>query len=493
MQENITKVVIAGGGTAGWMTAVAMSRLIKNTQVVLIESDEIATVGVGEATIPTLQFFHEILNINEAELLKATGGTFKLGISFENWKTKEHKYFHAFGETGKGCWAADFQHFWLRGKKLGLKHEFGDFCVEQVAAQMDKFARVKNKGINYAYHIDATKYAAYLRTLCEKNTSFSRVEGKIASVDLLQNSGEIGSLTLESGQKFEGDLFIDCTGQRALLIGEALNTPFEDWSHWLVNDSAIAVQTKSTESPKPYTRSIAHDSGWQWKIPLQHRVGNGIIYSSKFMSDTDAEKHLLNNIEGETLTSPRKIAFKTGTRKLHWNKNCVAIGLSSGFLEPLESTSIHLIQQSIIRLLKLFPVNGLRQVDINEFNQQTAVDIDSIRDFIILHYVVTERKDSPYWQYQQEMQLPDSLKHRIELFKQSGHVCLKNDELFEDSWMQVMIGQGLIPQNYHPIVDNMSDNELFKFLNDMRELEYKRASSLPSHQKFIDLYCAAKN
>ncbi|MCF2950259.1 tryptophan 7-halogenase [Paraglaciecola aquimarina] len=475
------------------MTAVAMTRLIKNTEVVLVESDDIATVGVGEATIPTLEFFHEILNINEAEFLKATGGTFKLGINFENWRNTQHQYFHGFGVTGKDCWAADFQHFWLKGKQLGLKYEFGDFCLERVAALKGKFARVQNKGINYAYHLDATAYAQYLRMLCEKNQSFRRVEGKIAEVTLTTNSGEIESLALESGQNISGDLFIDCTGQRALLIGDALKTPYKDWSHWLINDSAIAVQTQSTEPPLPYTRSIAHASGWQWKIPLQHRVGNGLIYSSRFLDDQAAEQLLLNNIEGKPLTTPRKIGFKTGSRSQHWNKNCVAIGLSSGFLEPLESTSIHLIQQSIIRLLKLIPVNGLRQVDIDEFNQQTEVDIASIRDFIILHYVVTERDDSPYWQYHTQMSIPESLKHRIELFKQSGHVCLKNDELFEDSWMQVMIGQGLTPENYHPIVDNMSAKELSKFLGDMRELIEQRASSLPSHQDYIKQYCASRS
>ncbi|MGJ8682185.1 tryptophan halogenase family protein [Paraglaciecola sp.] len=493
MKERKTKIVIAGGGTAGWMTAIAMTRLIKNTEVELVESDNIATIGVGEATIPTMQFFHEILGINEAEFLKATGGTFKLGISFENWKEKGHKYIHAFGETGKGCWAADFQHFWLRGKLLGLKHQFGDFCVEQVAAKMGRFAKVKNKGINFAYHIDATKYAQYLRALCEKNSSFSRIEGKIAKVNLSENSGEIESLSLESGSTISGDLFIDCTGQRALLIGEALNTPYEDWSQWLVNDTAIAVQTESTEPAKPYTRSIAHDSGWQWKIPLQHRVGNGMIYSSQYMSDKDAEKRLLENIQGKMVTTPKKIAFKTGTRTQHWNKNCVAIGLSSGFLEPLESTSIHLIQRSITRLLELFPVNGIRGTDIDEYNQQTKVDIASIRDFIILHYVVTEREDSPYWQYHKNMEIPETLKHRIELFQRSGHVCLKNDELFEDSWMQVMIGQGLIPENYHPIVDNMSDQEVTKFLNDMQQLELKKASSLPPHHAYIHQYCPSKH
>ncbi|MFC3122827.1 tryptophan halogenase family protein [Agaribacter flavus] len=488
MKINTTKVVIAGGGTAGWMTAVAMCKLIKNIDVTLVESEEIGTIGVGEATIPTLQFFHEILDINEADFLRETQGTFKLGIKFENWKQIEHSYIHAFGKTGKDCWACDFQHFWVKAQKLGLTNEFGDFCVEQVAASLGKFARVKNNGINYAYHIDASKYTLYLRKICEQR-GLKRIEGKIQSVELNKDNGKVRALKLSSGKELPGDLFIDCTGQRGLLIGQALKTEYKDWSNWLPNDRAIALQSTSVEPPKPYTRSIAHSCGWQWRIPLQNRVGNGIVYSSKYMSDNDAEKLLFKHIDGQPLTSPKLIEFKTGSRRLHWNKNCVAIGLSSAFLEPLESTSIHLIQRSIIRLLKLFPSNGILQSHVDEFNQQTAVDIEAIRDFIIMHYVVTERDDSAYWRYFKGIKLPKNLHHRLRLFEESGHICLKNGELFEDSWMQVLIGQGLIPKYYHPIVDNMSDAELKQFINMMKDRELKRANSLPSHQSFIDEYC----
>jgi tryptophan halogenase len=345
MKNNkIRKVVIAGGGTAGWMAAAAISKLLgKNLDITLVESDEIATVGVGEATIPTLQYFHQLLNINEAEFLKETQGTFKLGINFEGWRDVNQDYLHAFGVTGKDCWAAGFQHFWTKGKQKGIASDFGDYCLEKVTASKEKFAHLPNNGLNYAYHIDATRYGQYLRKISEKHSA-KRVEGKIKDVNLDANTGFIQSLTLESGQSIEGDLFLDCTGQRALLIEGALHTGFEDWSHWLPCDSAIAVQTESTGTIKPYTRSIAHDFGWQWRIPLQHRVGNGMVFCSKYVSDEKALAALESKLEGEKITEPRVIKYRTGTRRKHWNKNCIAIGLSSGFLEPLESTSIHLIQ-----------------------------------------------------------------------------------------------------------------------------------------------------
>ena len=489
--EKIKNIVIAGGGTAGWMAAAALSKLLgKNLNITLVESDDIATVGVGEATIPTLQYFHQLLNINEAEFLKATHGTFKLGIGFENWRDKNENYVHAFGVTGKDCWAAGFQHFWVKGKQLGIAEEFGDYCLEQVAASSEKFAQLPNNGLNYAYHIDATRYGQYLRKMSEAH-GVNRVEGKINQVNLDTKSGFIESLTLESGKVIEGDLFLDCTGQRALLIEGALHTGFEDWSHWLPCDSAIAIQTKSVEQPKPYTRSIAHDFGWQWRIPLQHRVGNGMVYCSKFVSDDEALAKLEENLEGEKLTKPLKIKYRTGTRRKHWNKNCIAVGLSSGFLEPLESTSIHLIQQSIVRLMRMFPHAGIQQTDIDEFNLQTKVDTETTRDFIVLHYSVTNRDDSPFWRHCRSMPIPEALAHRIKLFKETGRVFRKNNELFVDSWMQVMIGQGLIPEDYHSIVDNMSDDELKRFLEHIKTNIDNTAKQLPPHAAFIDRFCKA--
>lgn len=488
MKNNnaIKKVVIAGGGTAGWMAAAAIAKTLgKRVQVTLVESDEIGTVGVGEATIPTLQYFHQLLNINEAEFIKATHATFKLGINFENWRDVGKDYLHAFGVTGNDCWACGFQHFWLKGKQLGLASAFGDYCLEQVAGINNKFAQLPNNGLNYAYHMDATLYGQYLRKLAEQNGA-QRQEGMIANVNLNHDTGFIKSLTLTSGVEVEGDLFIDCTGQRALLIEGALHTGYEDWSHWLPSDSAIAVQTESVEEPRAYTRSIAHPFGWQWRIPLQHRVGNGIVYCSKFVSDEKAKDTLLSNVEGEVLTEPRVIKFRTGTRRKHWNKNCIAVGLSSGFLEPLESTSIHLIQQSIVRLLRMFPQDGITERDIEEYNAQNRFEWETCRDFIILHYKVTERTDSEFWQYTKNMEIPEGLAHRIQLFKETGRVFRKNNELFDDSWMQVMIGQGLEPESYHPIVDNMSEQELKRFLDHIKMNIQKTVEQLPSHQNYLN-------
>lgn len=490
MNDQVKRVVIAGGGTAGWMAAAALSKLIKDIDITLIESDEIGTVGVGEATIPTLLYYHKLLNINEAEFLRETQGTFKLGINFENWRDVDQDYFHAFGVTGKDCWAAGFQHFWTKGKSLNMSSDFGDYCLEGIAAKANKFAQLPNNGLNYAYHIDATLYAKFLRKIAEQH-GITRIEGMIDNVKLNEKSGHIESLALKSGQIIEGDLFLDCTGQKGLLIEETLHTGFIDWSHWLPNNSAIAIQTEMTEAPLPYTRSIAHKAGWQWRIPLQHRTGNGVVYCSNYMSDDEAETHLLSNIKGEPITQPRRIKFKTGTRRQHWNKNCVAIGLSSGFLEPLESTSIHLIQQAVIRLMRIFPVNGIKQCDVDEFNEQTDTDVASIRDFIILHYTVTDRNDSPYWRHCSNMPIPDSLAHRLELFEETGRVFRKNNELFDDSWMQVMIGQGLIPKTYHPIVNNMSDAELGRFLATIKDTEEQKVAGLPSHEQFIQHFCAA--
>ncbi|WP_340678529.1 tryptophan halogenase family protein [Paraglaciecola sp.] len=488
MNNKIQHVVIAGGGTAGWMAAAALSKLINNIKVTLIESDEIGTVGVGEATIPTLIYYSQLLKLNEAEFLRETQATFKLGINFENWRQVGENYFHGFGITGQSCWAAGFQHFWRKGREQGFASDFGDYCLEAVAAKANKFAQLPNNGLNYAYHFDATLFGKYLRKIAEQHGT-QRIEGMIEKVNLTPTTGHIESLLLTNGQLIEGDLFIDCTGQRALLIEGALHTGFIDWSHWLPNDTALALQTKSPAPPIPYTRAIAHHAGWQWRIPLQHRVGNGLVYCSQYMNDQQAEDYLLSNVEGEHINQARKIRFKTGTRRLHWNKNCVAMGLSSGFLEPLESTSIHLIQQAIVRLMRIFPVNGIQQCDVDEFNQQTDTDIESIRDFIIMHYKVTQRDDSDYWRHCRTMSVPDSLAHRLELFSQTGRVFRKNNELFDDSWMQVMIGQGLLPKSHHPIVDNMNDDELNRFLQTIKNTQQEKVAGLPSHQQFIEHYC----
>lgn len=488
--KKINKVVVAGGGTAGWMAAASLAKLLgKTLDIALIESDDIPTVGVGEATIPTMLTLHELLGINEREFVAEVNGTFKLGISFENWRDVDEDYIHSFGFTGKDCWAAGFQHFWLKGKQLGVAKEFGEYCGELVAAQENKFAATSKNGLNYAYHIDAGRYAAYLRKLAEKHGA-KRIEGKIVEVGLNNISGDIETLTLASGQVVEGDLFIDCSGFRGLLIEQALHTGYDDWSHWLPCDSAIAVQTESVGPPIPYTRSIAHGAGWQWRIPLQTRVGNGLVFCSRYLSDDQGKQLLLDNIEGAPINEPRVIKFQTGTRRKHWNKNCIAMGLSSGFIEPLESTSIHLIQRSITRLMQMFPYDGIRKPDVDEFNAQMETEIINIRDFIILHYHVTKRDDTPFWRFCRSMDIPDSLQHRIELFKQTGRVFKVPNELFgENSWTQVMLGQGLMPEQYHPIVNMMTDDELTRFLRGIDQTVINQVRQLPGHQEFINHYC----
>ncbi|MDQ2075879.1 tryptophan halogenase family protein [Marinimicrobium sp. ABcell2] len=489
--QKINRIVIAGGGTAGWMAAAAISKLMgKHLTVTLVESDEIATVGVGEATIPTLHIFHRLLGIRESEFMAATNATFKLGISFENWRDVDKNYIHSFGFLGQDCWAAQFHHFWVKGLRKGFSEDIGEYCKEHLACRQGRFAVAPNQELNHAYHLDATRYAAYLRKLAEA-FNVKRVEGKITRVNLHEDTGFITSLNLEDGQLIEGDLFIDCTGFRALLIEKALHTGYDDWSHWLPMNRAVAMQTTSQdEEHVPYTRAIAHDSGWQWRIPLQTRTGNGLVYCDRYMSDDEAIATLQKNVLGEPINQPRVIRFLTGTRRKHWNKNCVALGLSSGFIEPLESTSIHLIQRGIIKLLQLFPSESIVQANVDEFNSQTRVEMENIRDFIVAHYHVTDRKDAPFWRHCRSMTIPDSLRHRLELVTQSGQFFKKDEELFNTaSWFQVLLGQGLLPQQYHPIVDFMSDDELKQFLENIKSSTQSAVAKWPNHMDFIRSYC----
>jgi tryptophan 7-halogenase len=489
----VRRIVIAGGGTAGWMVAAGISKVLgKRLDIKLIESDEIGTVGVGEATIPTLLTFHELLAIDEPEFMAATQATFKLGISFENWRNVDEHYIHSFGVTGKDHWTAGFQHFWLKGRDRGLASDFGDYCLELKAAQENRFAHLPRAGMNYAFHMDASLYAKYLRQFSER-FGVQRIEGKIAKVSTDAGASRIESLTLDSGVVIEGDLFIDCTGFRGLLIGEALLEPFEDWSQWLHCDSAVAVQTASTGPAVPYTRAIAHEAGWQWRIPLQHRVGNGLVYSSRHLSDDEAKHKLAGKVQGELLTQPRVIKFKPGQRRHTWRGNCVAIGLASGFLEPLESTSIHLIQRGIVRLMQMFPNAGIRQSDIDEYNEQTRREIEHIRDFIVLHYHVTNRRHTPFWRACSSMGIPPSLQHRIDLFRETARVFRVPNELFaENSWIQVMLGQGLVPQQHHQVADLMGDAELSHFLGSIRDTVNRTVSQLPPHQTYVERYCPAR-
>ena len=492
-QVAIKRVVIAGGGTAGWIAAAALSQQFGDLlAITLVESEEIGTVGVGEASIPPMKSFHNFLNINEQEFMRATEATFKLGIAFENWARKGDNYMHAFGKVGQETWLCEFHHFWLRGLELGVAADLGTYCPEYQAAKANKFAVSAQSGLNYAYHLDATLYAKFLRKFAEMRGA-KRIEGKIKSVTQHPESGFIQALVMESGQTVEGDLFIDCTGFRGLLIEQTLKTGYEDWSHWLPCNSAIAVQTESVRHPVPYTRSIANDSGWRWCIPLQHRVGNGLVYCDKYISDDAATETIMSSIEGKTITQPRIIKFTTGRRKLMWNKNCVAFGLAGGFVEPLESTSIHLIMMGVTRLMQLFPFNGISQTFIDQYNLLAKVELEKIRDFIVLHYNATEREDTPFWQYCKHMQIPESLRGRLQMFIETGHTFQAETELFRvDNWVQVLFGQRLMPKHYHHFVRAMKETDLVQFLNNRRKSIAEMVAKLPSHQEFINYYCKSQ-
>ncbi|WP_250459303.1 tryptophan halogenase family protein [Microbulbifer litoralis] len=490
--NKISKVVIAGGGTAGWIAAAALSKKLGELlDITLVESEQIGTVGVGEATIPPLRTFHQLLGIDEQAFMRATQATAKLGIAFENWGKQGDRYVHSFGKMGTSAWMCDFHHFWLHGREMGFDSEIGDFCLELQVAEEGKFATSEKSPLNFAYHLDAGKYAKFLREFSERH-GVTRLEGKILEVQRNNETGSIDSLLLEDGREIAGDLFIDCTGFRGLLIAEALDTGYEDWSQWLPCDRAVPVQTRATGPALPYTRSIAHEAGWQWRIPLQSRVGNGLVYSSHYLSDEDAMEKLLSNIEGETITEPRVIRYQTGRRRQAWRHNCIALGLAGGFVEPLESTSIHLIVTGITRLMQLFPFGGISPSLVDEYNQQTRDELEKVRDFIVLHYHVTGRDDSEFWRHCKSMQIPDSLAHRIHLFRERAHAYQDGGELFRvDSWVQVMLGQGLVPEGYHPLPRLMNREEMRKFQQGIRSGISRVVSALPQHQEFIERYCMA--
>lgn len=487
------RIVVAGGGTAGWMAAAALARTMGDAiELTLVESEAIGTIGVGESTIPPLVNYNRLLGIGEADFMQATQATFKLGIEFENWKVQGEKYFHSFGLTGRDHWSAGFQHFWMHGLTRGHTQSYDDYCLEVKAAYAGRFAHLPENRMNYAYQLDSALYAVFLRKLAEADGA-RRVEGKIAEVELHGDTGHIAALRLESGQRIEGDLFLDCTGFRALLIEGALHVGHDDWAHYLPCDAAIAVQTASVRPPVPYTRAIAHDAGWQWRIPLQHRQGNGIVYCSRYLDRDTALDRLLSSVEGERVTEPNFIRFTTGARRKQWYRNCIAIGLSGGFMEPLESTSIHLIQRAILRLIRMLPMGDVSARDVAEFNDQQHTDMLQVRDFLILHYKATQRRDSPFWRQCGDMDIPDSLTQKIELFRETGRVFRKNEELFaENSWVQVMMGQGIMPRAYHPVATKLSDEELDHLLGGLRESVARTVTGLPEHHAYVARYCATR-
>ncbi|MES2136564.1 MAG: tryptophan halogenase family protein [Pseudomonadota bacterium] len=499
MSEPVRSIVIAGGGTAGWMAAAALSRATRPEQmrITLIESDEIGIVGVGEATIPLIQAFNQILGIDEFDFVRKTQGTFKLGIEFVDWLKPGSSYIHPFGRYGEDFGMTPFHQQWLRAMKAGYDAPLSDFTLAIKAAQACKFDKPRPGSpaafstYNYAYQFDASLYARYLRGYAEQR-GVERVEGKIGDV-VLRDDGFIDSLRMEDGRSIGGDLFIDCTGFRGLLIGQALGVDYEDWSEWLPCDRAIAVPTERTGESLPLTRSTARTAGWQWRIPLQHRTGNGYVYSSKYISDDDAREELLANLDAPPIAEPRPLRFTTGRRAEQWRKNCVSLGLSSGFLEPLESTSIHLIQAGITKLLTLFPDRDFDPLVIGEYNRKVREEMESVRDFLVLHYHATERTGWPFWDHCRTMAIPDSLAFKMEMFRKTGRVPEASYDLFHPpSWVAVMLGQGIVPQGFDPMVESVPEPEAEQVLARMRAMIAQTAQAMPTQQQFIDRYCRAE-
>ena len=490
--QKIRRVVVAGGGTAGWVVAAALVRhLGPLLDITLVESEEIGTVGVGESTIPTARTFHQLLGIDEREFMRETKSSFKLGIAFEHWARPDDRYFHSFGTIGRSTWMGDFHHLWLEARDQGFGGELGQYCFELQAAEAGKFARSDQGNINYAYHLDAGAYARFLRRFSEK-LGVRRVEGRISRVHQDGESGFVTALELESGEQVMGDLFIDCTGFRGLLIEQTLKAGYEDWSEWLPTNRGLAVQTASVEPARPYTRAMAHDAGWQWRIPLQHRVGNGLVYCSDHLSDDEARARLLGAIEGEVLIEPRLIKYIAGRRKKVWDKNVIAFGLSAGFVEPLESTSIHLFMIGATRLVQLFPFEGVSEAVAERFNALSQRELEHIRDFIILHYKATERDDSAFWRRCRDMAVPDTLAQRIETFRERAVAWQANDELFRvDSWVQVMLGQRIQPEGHHLLARLLTPEDLRGALGDLSAGIAKAVANMPTHQAFLDQYCGA--
>lgn len=496
--QPIERIVIVGGGTAGWMTASALAKVLgPRISIDLIESDEIGTVGVGEATIPQINIFNSILGIDENEFVAKTNGTFKLGIEFVNWHRQGERYIHAFGGIGHNLGFVPFHHHWLRHQKTGKGRSLWDYSAAGQAAYCNRFDRLERLGTSplpgptWAFQFDAGLYARFLRQFAER-LGVTRTEGKIGSVALDPLTGFIASVRLETGREIPGDLFIDCSGFRGLLIEEALKTGYEDWTEFLPCDRALAVPCESVSPLTPYTRATARQAGWQWRIPLQHRIGNGHVYCSAFMSDDEAAQALLANLDGRALADPKPLKFTTGRRKKFWNKNCVAVGLASGFMEPLESTSIHLIQSAVSRLISLFPNKACDTVLSDEYNQQAGEEYALIRDFLVLHYHANARTDSPFWLACQTMKIPDSLAHKIDLFRATGRIERRPNDLFaEPSWLQVLLGQGIEPRSYHALADNLSDQDLDEFMTNVATIIDKAVAHMPSHDDFIARNCRA--
>jgi tryptophan halogenase len=495
----VRDIVIVGGGTAGWMTAAALVHVLGGAyRIRLIESDEIGIIGVGEATIPHIGDFNRAIGIDEDEFLRATQGTFKLGIEFVNWGAIGDRYIHGFGMVGQATDALPFHHFWLRLLQSGKAGPLEDYSINTAAPRQAKFMRARKDmagspvaDIAHAFHFDAGLYARFLRGRAEK-AGVRRTEGRIRQVEQREPDGFITAVILDSGERIAGDFFVDCSGMRGLLIEQTLKAGFDDWSRWLPVDRALAVPCTPAGPLLPMTRSTAHRSGWQWRIPLQHRTGNGHIYCSSFMAQDEAEAILIQNLDGEPLADARPLKFNTGRRRQFWVKNCIAVGLSSGFLEPLESTSIHLIHTAISRLINFFPHAGFDEVDIDEYNRLTHWEYERIRDFLVLHYKATERNDSEFWNYCRTMDVPETLQRKMDLFRSNGRIFRDGLELFaEASWLQVMVGQRVVPRGYHPFADLRPEAEVAAYVDNVRQVIAKCVKAMPTQSEFIASNCQA--
>lgn len=496
----IRSIAIIGGGTAGWMSAAAISKFFAGKiDVTLVESEEIGTIGVGEATVPHLSAFNALLEIDEAEFVRETKGTFKLGIQFNDWGRIGDSYIHGFGIIGRDLGLMPFHQYWLKARQQGRARDIGHYSLNTLAAPLGKFMAPPVDAppnsplaeIAYSYHFDAGLYARFLRKRAEAQGA-KRIEGKVIKVNLDPGNGFVESVELESGAIISADLFLDCSGFRALLIGGALGVGFDDWTHWLPCDRALVAPCEKVGPPTPYTRSTAHSGGWQFRIPLQHRTGNGHIYSSEFCTDEQAAETLLATIDGRALGEPKLLRFTTGMRRKLWDKNVIAIGLSGGFLEPLESTAIYLIQSGINRLMGLFPDANCDPALRDVYNEQATFDYERIRDFIILHFHATRRDDSEFWNYVRTMSVPATLQSKIDLFASNGQFFRTGDELFGlTSWVQVMLGQGIIPRNYHPAVDWIADEDMFALVSHVEQVVASNLQLMPQHEDFIRRCCAA--
>lgn len=498
MSEGPFRILVVGGGTAGWLAAAVCARFLppRLYAITLVESEEIGTVGVGESTIPQLQLINAALGIDEDGFMRATRATYKLGIEFVGWGSPDSRYIHAFGNTGRPIGQTPFQHFWLRGLRLGETAPLDAYCLNAAAAYAGRFARgdrAQSKmlgGLVHAFQFDAGLYARFLRHYAEAR-GVRRIEGRITHAELDGESGDVARIVLADGSAHDADLFLDCSGFRGLLIEEALGAGYESWSDWLPCDRAMVVPSESLAEITPYTRATAKPAGWQWRIPLQHRVGNGHVYCSAAMSDDEAAALLLDGLDGAPLSDPRRLGFTAGRRKAFWKRNVVALGLAAGFMEPLESTSIHLVQSAIERVLKFLPNGPVRGADVEAYNAQTVFEWERVRDFLILHYHANGRPE-PFWSDCAAMAVPDSLAEKMALFRANGRILRFNEELFaEVGWLQVMVGQGIMPDGYHPLADAPSESELREFLSLVRQTVAKHVAGLTPHRVWLERHCWA--